>query len=749
MIEDFLLFISERIATFKLNKLKKQSSGLKENAVAGSVQAMQTLATEAKIKKMTLSVWLMRFSLGVKVTSTLLIIFLIIIFAIYIMFAFSTLGSVATWVNNGMEGILGDSEDDSSNPGYSEIVRPSVVPNMPNISGGIYPKDDVLKSRAILLEVLQSSADDAEAKTGIYVDPAWILGTMYRESGNNMYRLIDGANLDIWTELIVMNPACAKGTACKWVNDGVSHYVGGKVVNGVDQGDPHTQQLNTSRTIYDKYDFNKSTGTVIDGGHAVGFVQYEIPYIYNSMSRFYPIGNYQTLSQHDMDASLGFIRPNPFYVPDALYNCVYAQALTSYNNIDNCRHGNEILHKSDYANIFSSKDFTSLNKRNQDFIKFMYAAAQYGRGHIHTTEDEMAYELIRIVKEGKIEYLDEMLLPMQDSYFIDSSNMANGAWNKAEEYMYKTYGLKIPVGRTSWMGVYAGCVGRCVYNKLVEKINAAEKTEPAPGTSSPTVTPIDPSTQKPVYTTQGTKFLGYVGSGMFEKVGDYYSNEAGCTIFEQVDATTKYSTFPSKWANNSWGDMPLDSSSGNDMAAAGCGIYSLAFCATNLYGQMYDPAYCRNVLEYAIETEIKNGATITNNGVTRKTTYSDYLPGMLSDFGVTTLGNYLGLGVKTATVSSDAELDSVLKSELQKGNLIVIIVQGNDSNFWYEGSGHFMVVRGYNNSNGLYRGYSSYALGKSQDNTIEAIANREYPASTIRRHLKRNFVWIVGLKENI
>ena len=35
--------------------------------------------------------------------------------------------------------------------------------------------------------------------------------------------------------------------------------------------------------------------------------------------------------------------------------------------------------------------------------------------------------------QTKIEYLDEMLLPMQDSYFIDSSNMANGAWKKLME----------------------------------------------------------------------------------------------------------------------------------------------------------------------------------------------------------------------------------------------------------------------------------------------------------------------------
>ena len=121
--------------------------------------------------------------------------------------------------------------------------------------------------------------------------------------------------------------------------------------------------------------------------------------------------------QYDMDEKLGFIRPNVCYVPDAIYNC----AIMHSNDLSTNK-----SEPSNYKKILQSADFNGLNKRNKSFIRFVYAEAQYGRGHIRASDDEMILELINLVKSGKIEYLDEMLKPVKNQYYSASTHRPSG-----------------------------------------------------------------------------------------------------------------------------------------------------------------------------------------------------------------------------------------------------------------------------------------------------------------------------------
>lgn len=580
-----------------------------------------------------------------------------------------------------------------------------VQDGIPEISGGIYPKDPRLANRARLLEVLDKSSESVYEETGIHIEPSYILGALYRETGNSVLNIIDdNLSLNLYKDLYIMNPACGKGNGCNYINNGVSHYVGGTVVNGVDQGNPRTDLFNTDMSSYEKY----------GPDHALGFLQFEVPYVYSSLNRVYPIGDaelnedgQQSFTLNTIDSELNFIRPNIFYVPDVIYSCFFRHTRTNYATLSDSHGG-----PSNYTAVFESDEFKALNERNQSFIRFMYAEADYGRGHVHEQEDDMAYELMRIVNEGKIEYLDEMLMPVASSYYTEYT--ANGGatmggnWRSAEEYLRNTYGINIDVGNVAWYGVYAACVGKIAAVNFEKTILAY----------------TDVSDSSNIGAEDGN-WLERPGSGKFGNFDNnkYYNEEMQLTMYKQTNLA-------SPWADPSWGGMKLNSGN-STMQSGGCGIYSLAFCASNLKGKEANPGYSLDLLKDSAGSRI--GA---------------YLSTCLHDNGVTYLASELDLKAVTLNYASktDSAFEQEIIEQLDKGNLILGVWKGSFE--WYNGGGHFMVIRGYNPENNYFRVYSSVgASGKSQ----EQVMGIELPMSTIKANLSNNrpYVWIVGLSQNM
>lgn len=338
-----------------------------------------------------------------------------------------------------------------------------------NGSGGLYPKDPQLRLRAEMIEIIKKSCDDAAEHEPFRVEPAWVMGTMYRETSNKFYNLINQGNISsLYKDLVVPNPSCTKGGGCAYLRAGISHFHGGSVANGVDQGDPTTQVINTSKTTYGN----------MGGDHAIGFVQFEIPFIYDPNAEFNKIyenpepvttslNPEQALKDVTMDSDLGFIRPNILYMPDQIYNTAFS--LSSKPRLDTGSH---------YSDVTGSADFQSLSEYNQNYLRFVYATSGYVRGSLTGTPDKMVRELIAVAKSGAIENLDDMLLDVADKYWDADGIMGKGERAAAAKHIQNTYGLTIPWNVDNdwlWCGIFAGCTGKVQYTKMMELIDAAEK----------------------------------------------------------------------------------------------------------------------------------------------------------------------------------------------------------------------------------------------------------------------------------
>ena len=556
-------------------------------------------------------------------------------------------------------------------------------------SGGLYPKDKKLKLLAELIEILKKSSNDAKEYTGVYVDPAWMLGTIIRESGN---RLINEINTEKYTsifkELMVMNPPCGKSN-CSYINNGHSHFVGGTVKNGVDMGDPYTQIINMDNSLY-------------DGDHAVGQLQFEMPGAYGELNRVYGkptaiLGSdYKSTASTlvKMDNNLGFIRPNPFYTPDAVYSGTFKMAGAPRENSQ---------YPSNYKNMLNSKEFKSLNKQDQDFIKFMYASTNYGRGHIRGSDDDMAEALIKLAKSGGIN-LDEMGLDLQYKYWNSSTKTRLGSMTGLSRDINDRYGLGIDTDRVSWYGVYSACIGRIGYNDIVKAIDAAEKegyTIGGPGSAN-------------------GNWIGRPGSGVFGGSGtEFYVDDLGIRWYHQSENATNPKA-------RAWSRLIIGS--GKPMSKSGCGIYTMAMIASNLFNKDITP-------DQALALAKSKPSVIIN--------------GMLGNAGVDVLANDLGLKTKKINITNRELGLQEINKELDLGNMILFVSVGGPYP-WYGGDGHFMAVRGYDKINGTvkYHGITSANNSKTGAKALD-IMKIPIDGHTWLKSVSRTYVWVVGLPENI
>lgn len=665
MWQAILLSIRKAYLKHKLKKAK-----LKED----KKQASLTNKDSRKVKKLKFRILLVNIQLVAVIVGMVLAVILAIALLIN---TFMFIANVAGWHIIGQEDMTQDPEDTDGKNWTWDVDDPNNPNNSGsiNISGGIYPKDPIMKNRAYMIKVLQRSAADASSKCGEYLDPAWLLGTLTRETGTGIFQKIDENRDDSWLRnLTYAVPVCGKGSKCSYVKSGHSHFIGGSIVNGVDTGDPHTMRLNDDKELY------KSTG----GDHAVGFVQYEIPYALGRMVDTFPLESEFGIP----DSTVNALRPNIFYIPDQIYSA--AQLL---NGSVNSSTG---VMKQTCNTIMNSTEFKTLDKDNQNFILYVLKSIRYGAGGSWKSEYAQGYidgcmDLMNVVHKGKIDKLENMLVPIKTEFYNKNTHMGVRDAVRATNYINSTYGLNVSLKGVTNYGIFSACVGRVIWDQMMADIDAAEKESVSNGQSA------------------GGQWIDYIGSGKFQRIATsgktYYSDKVQATVFAQT-SNQKFISF----MEPSWNvTLPNTNNRGSKttLVAAGCGVYTTAFCISNLTGTLVTP----------IEL-IEKG-------------YVKSIP--LPDSKVIEIPKKYGLDTYSwKKPKSDAEFESGVIDILKDGGLVVGVWKPSFP--WYTGSSaHFMAIRGYDrNTNELYVYTSAGAGGK---NFEDVSATVKLPASTVRAHL--------------
>lgn len=386
-------------------------------------------------------------------------------------------------------------------------------------TGGIYPKDPKLKQLAIILEIINNSCGLVNADAGyIKIVPSSIITTMLRESGGALINdCLDDTSINIFGQLVYQNPICRKGGNCKWINGGTSHFVGGSVSGGKDTGDPHTQVPNTDKSLYDKY----------SGDHALGYGQFEVPYIDEKMPGVYPVGQYlntqynNSTDRYKIDSELNFIRPNVAYIPDVLYNTTVQLGYSFSSTSGSQKVWNEMqgeawfnsLSEEEKAFVFGSfKQIlyvggSGVDKTNMTVakytIKLCWALKEDGYiGSIRDIiqwastkyPDKVGSRLNNLYKNQKITYpgmnfltdvfnailSDTSLGPNAKAVIPELKSALAAASNGKQvfEYYSEANGYK-------WRQLIPGAIGleSCswyIYQLMLAEVNGAEKDEPAP-----------------------------------------------------------------------------------------------------------------------------------------------------------------------------------------------------------------------------------------------------------------------------
>lgn len=400
-------------------------------------------------------------------------------------------------------------------------------------SGGLYPTDPRLRLWAEVLEILKESekATAQYSPNGHTVHPAFMFGKMGRESGNLFF---DGVNSmrvkSLFKELLYEDPICNKGSKCGYISHSLSHFVGGTVSGGKDKGDVRKNIVDNSS---DKYSRGKS-----GGGHANGYVQYEsnsstydeFRYKYKDKSELWNRNASLTEVQQksSVDKSLGFIRPNMTYMPDALYS-----AAMRVSEKPTVRGGN-------YDGVINSAEFKKLSKYNQDCIKFFYATARWGRGYTNANDDYVAKQLMSIVNSGKLKEIDDLLVYEKDKYFDKDKLRFKGLdHKKIIPKLQSKYGVDFMYGgrNSSYYGVYSLALGKIAYLAINDAVEKAPKEGGKPGAGAGK--PGDPGTKgsNVYFVNVALKEEGYEETdNNYTKYGKWYGINGGdgaawCAMF--------------------------------------------------------------------------------------------------------------------------------------------------------------------------------------------------------------------------
>lgn len=289
-------------------------------------------------------------------------------------------------------------------------------------SSGLYPKNRELRQLAMFIEASEKSAQEANRILGVeLVNPSIMLTVTLRETGGVLInKLVEDTSLNIYKDLIYEIPTCGKGSGCRYIRNGISHFIGGTVINGVDSGDPAINPVNNSPEDYRR----------AGGDHAMGYFQFENISIDGMLVRPFPIGEYADKEyvnddRYKMDGKLGFIRPNIAYIPDNLIN-------VALHNGDIGRYGSGL--SKAWNEIQSTSWYKGLSAQDQQFVWSALKELSYQSGSFisyEATKPMIAtLELVAVMKyDGYIDTLYD-IVPFFESYYGGASGITNRIYNK-------------------------------------------------------------------------------------------------------------------------------------------------------------------------------------------------------------------------------------------------------------------------------------------------------------------------------
>lgn len=698
------LMLSIRKAYLK-HKLKKEKLKQNKNELANSKDSKDSV----KVKKIKLQLLFTNIQL---IAAVIGIIISVIAAVLILINTFMFIANIAGWHIVGQEDMTQDDEDVNGKNWQWDVDDPSNPNNggLIDISGGIYPKDPILKNRAMIRQIFVRTAKDASASMGIPILPEYLFGVQIRETGGvNLFKATD-LNKDISWVTSRLNydpskPICGKSkNGCSYLRMGHSHFVGGTVDSNLnDLGDPYTQKVNKDVDLYlqsktwDKQlGINLSKGKSI--GHAFGAFQWEIRYLDSKEKQFRSFPLQDEFGIDESSLPFASTRPNGyFYIPDTLYSQGWISS--SYG-----------IAESGYKSIVNSSEFKSLDERNQAFIRFIMSQRYYAGGWKNDIMTSDINALISLVKNNKVTHLDEMLdsYPNKGKFWNTTTYMGSnyGFHGELQEYIISKYSLSLKskhsVSATSsetgiWPGVLAACAGKIVWDEMTATINAAEKEQTGGNTGG---------------VSAGGQWIDYIGSGKFKPIStsgkNYYSQNVQATIYAQSSNPAV-----SNFMETSWNKTLTNTNNRNStttMVKAGCGVYTTAFCITNLTGTIVTPL---ELIEKGYVTSIP-----------------------LPDNKVIEIARKYGLESYSWTKpKSDAEFESGVIEILKDGGLIVGV--WTHSFPWYTGSSaHFMAIRGYDKNTNEFLVYTSAGANNKNFETVSATV--KLPASTVRQYLSKS-----------
>lgn len=440
----FSLFVLYRYIALriKIKLLRKASNNIESN------NPLVNNVKEKRLRKLLIKLKKFKVYFLISIAADLAVVFLIVMMLSYYMGGLSAI----TTMSNMWDDVAVDNSD-SVEMGWQWGTNQNG--NGIHSSGGIYPKDPVLKQIAMFLEASEISAAEVNKKVGgNYVNPALILSVTMRETGGRIInKLVEDTSLNIYSDLIYENPACGKGSSCGYIKNGYSHFEGGYVSGGIDNIDPATQPVNTSKAHYD------SAG----GDHAVGYFQFENTSIDGMLINVFPIGDYASKEytssdRYKMDSTLGFIRPNIAYIPDNIIN-------VAYHNGELSRYGNGL--KQAWNEIQSKSWYKGLSVRDQQFVWGALKDLSYqGGSYIGYDGTKAMIATLELVATMKYDgYIDSMydIVPFLEEYYPDADGTVSKLYNTS------THKISRP-GDTVWTRAF---------NKILEDGSLKSNTREA------------------------------------------------------------------------------------------------------------------------------------------------------------------------------------------------------------------------------------------------------------------------------
>lgn len=289
------------------------------------------------------------------------------------------------------------------------------------VNSGIYPKDPVLKNWALYFEYNAQAKQAAGSKV-----PIWeYIGLGFQESSTNIPSTLNDSSFDISKDLVT-SIFCQGNRG--WSKE--EHFLsGGTMYNDFPKNDPNIN-------------------------HALGPCQFDQNGIAGKLLVF---GN-PTVNGNSwyIDETLGFTRPNAWYLPDCIQSFYNKYALSM-------------------STVEGLSGFSSLSDSNKDFLYAVAAHANYNMGSASKIKTDLQ-TLADAGNSGVDLYGAVNNTSMVGSIWKSDKQTTSGGFNSSDRKSEAASALGVTFS-SSYTGKYviAAWAGKLCYDDMLQKISNAEK----------------------------------------------------------------------------------------------------------------------------------------------------------------------------------------------------------------------------------------------------------------------------------